>query len=188
MAANKKPRKAYRPRPNLIAHINAAKRVDQLRQVEALPVTTKEVDQFRIAVLGALDGIARGTGTAKEWNSLASALRHAYTLAHDGTGEEIMPTLIVANDGMLRARERFERTGRMGFDGAALRDIREALNLWFEQLLLCNIGEVDAATRFVGNEYQVNPMQPELTAMSGSSEGSSSGGVAGLGQGGVSSP
>ena len=41
----------------------------------------------------------------------------------------------------------------MGFDGDALRDIRAAQDLWFEQIQLCNIGEVDAATRAVVAEY-----------------------------------
>ncbi|MGH7463408.1 MAG: hypothetical protein ACREMA_20560 [Longimicrobiales bacterium] len=150
MATTKKKRnKAYRPRPTLLDQLHATQRL----YVESLPVREEEADRFRLAVLTSLDGITRGTGGAREWNTIVSALRHAHTLAHDGTGEEIMPALIAANDGMIRARERFERTGRMGFDGDALRDIRLALDLWFEQIQLCNIGEVDQATRAVVAEY-----------------------------------
>jgi hypothetical protein len=150
MATTKKKRnKAYRARPTLLDQLQATQRL----YVESLPVREDEADRFRLAVLTSLDGIARGTGTAREWNTVVSALRHSHTLAHAGTGEEIMPALIAANDGMIRARERYERTGRMGFDGDALRDVRIALDLWFEQIQLCKIGEVDAATRAVVAEY-----------------------------------
>jgi len=139
MATSKRPRKQYKPLVQRLA----------MQAARAHQMTDADADIFRLAVLGAFDGISKGTGTASEWNTLASALNHSFTLANKGAGEEILPTLTKANNGMMRARDRYTRTGRLGFDGEAMADIKLALDLWFEQLMLCTVGEVDSATKQV---------------------------------------
>ncbi|MEL6236983.1 MAG: hypothetical protein AAFO57_00460 [Pseudomonadota bacterium] len=142
MGTTRKPRKAYRP----LAQKQATRALESAR---ASQMQDGDADLFRLAVLSALDAISKGLGAASDWNTIASAMNHALELTRTGVGEEIMPVLLAANDGMMRTRERFERTGRLGFDGDAIRDIREALDLWFDQLMLCTVGQVDAATRQV---------------------------------------
>lgn len=142
MPSNRKTRKPYRP----LAQKQASRALVAAR---ASQMRDGDVDRFRLAVFSALESISKGAGAPGDWNTLASAMNHACALANRGIGEEIMPALMDANDGMMRARDRFENTGRLGLDGDALRDIREVLGLWFDQLSLCTVGQVDAATRQV---------------------------------------
>lgn len=142
MAGNRKTRRPYRP----LAQKQATRALEAAR---ASQMRDGDADRFRLAVLSALDGISKGVGTPGDWNTIASAMNHALELTRTGVGEEIMPALLAANDGMMRTRERFKCTGRLGFDGDAIRDIREALDLWFDQLMLCTVGQVDAATKQV---------------------------------------
>jgi hypothetical protein len=149
MGTTRKPRKQYRS----LAQKQATRALESAR---ASQMQDSDADRFRLAVLSALDGISKGVGTPGDWNTIASAMNQALELTRADIGPEIMPVLLAANDGMMRTRERFERTGRLGFDGDAIRDIREALDLWFDQLMLCTVGQVDAATRQVRQHTEMS--------------------------------
>ncbi|AHN77417.1 hypothetical protein DA70_09655 [Pandoraea pnomenusa] len=107
-----------------------------------------------MVVLSAFDAVVvHGLGTRREWDCLARALNHSWVLASNGIGAEASPVLLRAQEAMRRARDRFRTAGRIGFDGDGNQALRTALDLWGEQLRMCTVGEVDAATRAVEKHY-----------------------------------
>ncbi|WP_150587017.1 hypothetical protein [Pandoraea communis] len=118
------------------------------------PVTDEYAGELEMVVLSAFDAVVvHGHGTRREWDCLARALNHSWVLASNGIGAEAAPVLERAKEAMRRARDRFTNGGRIGFDGEGNRDLRAALDLWGEQLRMCTVGEVDAATRAVEKHY-----------------------------------
>ena len=124
--------------------------------VAHVPVTDSDAGELEMVALTALDAVAHGHGTRREWDSIARCLNHSWTLARQGIGGEAIPTLVRAQDGMRRAVPRYDRIGKFGLDGDGLRDVRAALSLWGGQLRISTIGEVDAATRVIEREYLKN--------------------------------
>ncbi len=153
MSRSTKPRKRYVPRVPASSGLN----VLIAASIAHEPLDDGDAGEFELIVLSALEAVTHGHGTRREWDSIANALNQAWTLAHNGIGAEMIPTLSAAQDGMRRAVPRFDRTGKVALDGDALRDVRHALTLWGQQLRMCTIGEVDAATRLVQREYWKRP-------------------------------
>jgi len=151
MPASKKPRKPYRPKSRLpfggISLLMGA-------QIAKEPMTDDDASELEMAVLTALDMVAHGHGTTREWDSLARCLNQAWTLAHNGTGPEMIPMLMEAQDAMRRMAKRYRETGKVVFDGAGLQSVREAIAKWGEQIRICTVGEIHAATTVVAKHYR----------------------------------
>lgn len=89
MAGNKRPRKSYKPRActpmaGLWKLASAA--------VADMAMTDEDAGELEMVVLTALEVVAKGQGTPNEWNSIARAINHSWTLAKGGIGPEVMPT------------------------------------------------------------------------------------------------
>lgn len=150
MGANKKPRKAYVPRPkNEVGGLLLLSRAG----ISSEPVTDQYAGELEMIALTALESVVRGTGTTREWDCLARCINQSWTLAHNEIGSEVIPTLHAANDAMKRMAKRFKAGQPMGFDGEGLTAVRRALEIWGDQLRISTIGEVDAATRVVEKHY-----------------------------------
>lgn len=117
------------------------------------PFPEEEVEKLQLASLTALEAVTKGRGDRDEWNSLAKALNHSWTLAQNHIGKEVMPVLTEAEEAMKKAGSRYEKVGRIVLDGEGIRKVRAALWLWYEQLRLCVVAEVERAAWLVEREY-----------------------------------
>jgi hypothetical protein len=122
MSSNKRPRKAYRPRPivNPLAFIQ--------------PASARE----RFAVLdrfaAALEEMARGSApTVEAWRDLSDALNTVETMVVS-TGHldaaEVMPTVLACIKSMAEAGTRHRAGGSLRLDGAGLQALREVIGIY----------------------------------------------------------
>jgi hypothetical protein len=151
MSANRKPRKAYRPkRINPNACMIALERFKVLRQ----DVNEAFAGEFEMAALTALDAVTRGHGQKSQWDTLANCLNHGWILARAGIGGEAREVFHQAHEAMRHMIPAFHETGRLEF--ASREDqmkVEEAVSLWSAQIRMATVGEVHDATCFVEREY-----------------------------------
>ena len=96
-------------------------------------VTPKhELDRLRLRELTSLEAIAKGRGGIREWAELVDVHNLVETMAENGIGPEALESCAIAQESLINAKERFEKTGKMGLDGVginAMRDVIEYANL-----------------------------------------------------------
>lgn len=123
MATNRKPRKAYRPRPVL---------VDALTRLQPAPKAQRDTVLLRLHT--ALEEMARGTQPGpQEWRDMADAINTLEALTvHMAVldASTTMPVLERATAAMVAAERRYRSTGRAGLDGPGLQALRDALQLY----------------------------------------------------------
>lgn len=160
MPGNKKPRKPRKPqhlrvRAERGAIEREARRVVErhLEQVKALPMSDPEALDMELAPFSALEEMRKGRAGPNEWNSMIHAINHAWTLASHGFGPELLPLIDEAEVAMKRMRARYEGGKSMVLDAAGLAAVRCVLHYWGDQLRLCTVGEVYAATLLVERKY-----------------------------------
>ena len=85
------------------------------------------LDKLRLCELSAIDAMTKGMGTPHDWRWLADVLNIAETMAKHGIGPEVLPYCEDAQKALLEAKERFDKTGKMGLSGAGIKAIKE---LW----------------------------------------------------------
>lgn len=85
----------------------------------------KPLDQLRLAELSAIDNLAFGRGTIEDWRWTCDFLNIAETMGNMGIGPEVLPVCEVAQNGLLQAAKRYQKTKKMGIDGVTLNAIRE---------------------------------------------------------------
>lgn len=138
--------------------VHAIKTVYDLKLAKARHITATEVAMARcspyegnplfearpilLRVHNALDGFVLGTIPDKDttqYDVLAGAIGEAEIRIIEMGGEESqeMQTLFEAGDALLRAKERWKRIGKWGFDGVGLKYIKEALG-YYEDILLAS--------------------------------------------------
>jgi hypothetical protein len=151
MPANRKTRKAYRPRMvNPKACLIALERFKVLRQ----DVNEAFAGEFEMAALTSLDAVTRGYGQKSQWDTLANCLNQAWLFAKGGLGSEALGTFNEAHEAMRRMIPVYEATGKLNFVSIADQQaVEKAILLWGQQLRMATMGEVDAATKIVEREY-----------------------------------
>lgn len=116
MAANKRPRKPYRPRPALLRPITVAVGADDARTLKLLPH-----DELR--------KLREGQGTEYTFNTLACRLNVGYTMAaHLFTGDAA-PALKAALDALVAVKERHGARGTWIATGDELKALGTGLVL-----------------------------------------------------------
>ena len=85
------------------------------------------LDKLRLCELSAIDAMTKGMGTPHDWRWLADVLNIAETMAKHGIGPEVLPYCEDAQKALLEAKERFDKTGKMGLSGTGIKAIKE---LW----------------------------------------------------------
>ena len=66
-------------------------------------------------------------GTPHDWRWIADVLNIAETMAKHGIGPEVLPYCENAQKALLEAKERYDKTGKMGLSGPGIKTIKE---LW----------------------------------------------------------
>lgn len=104
-------------------------------------------DLLTIAELSALEAITHGRGTMSDFKTLVNANNLAEVLAKDFRigGQEVRTATEAAEAALLSCARRIEQTGRIGFSGSELADIREMTRQqereWLANDLLAECGE-----------------------------------------------
>ena len=75
----------------------------------------------------ALDAIVRGMGEINDWRVLTDTLNITEMMGNNGIGPEALPTCAEAQKALIQAKERYERTGKMGFDGPGIKAMRDLI-------------------------------------------------------------
>lgn len=115
MSANKKPRKAYTPRPALLNSMTQAISADDCRTLKLVPHA--ELTKLQL-----------GNGDECSFHTLAARLNFGMVLAtkHD-FGMDLVKPMDGALFCLLDIKARFERVGKWGVTGADLTHIGQAL-------------------------------------------------------------
>jgi hypothetical protein len=155
MAANRKPRKAYRPRMvNNNANLFAIERA----RIERQPVADVFAAEFEMAALTALDAVTSGHGQKSQWDTLANCLNHGWIMAKAGIGFEARAAFVAAQEAMRRMVPEFDRSGRVAFASTDDQKIVEhALLNWSAQIRMATLGEIHDATQVVEKHYWKEP-------------------------------
>jgi hypothetical protein len=150
MSRNKKPRKPYRPKA---AAPFAGISLLMGAQIAKDPMTDSDASELEIVALTALDAIAHGHGTRREWDALTRCINQSWTLANRDIGAEAIPVLLRAKEAMSRVAVRFMQAGKIAFDGDGLQAVREAIVTWGAQIRIATVGEIAESARMVEKHY-----------------------------------
>lgn len=140
MSRSQKPRKKYDPTRWLDRSVKANE-----ARMDTKPLTDDRQRDLGIAFRVAFDLMIHG-GDESAWHTLAQALNIALVMCENDFGKEYEPEIKLALEGLVRAKVRFDRTGRWGFDGDAIQVIRLGLELHEEQMRVADRADIRAAT------------------------------------------
>lgn len=121
-----------------------------------------QVTEIALAAWICYANIASGQiSTADDWGMVASSINTALMLSEMGYGREHEAIFVRAQEGLTRAWKFGKRTGQWRFDGPAINDIRDALELHDQQIEIATKADFKNALLEVhrriasGNTYQV---------------------------------
>ena len=96
------------------------------------PFTASEQMQLNLPVRLAFDSLKNGVGSEGDFHTLASAVNIAMICA-EKISVEVEDVCIAARDAMARMWLRYKRTERWGFDGPAIQEVADCIDV-YEQL------------------------------------------------------
>ena len=85
------------------------------------------LDQLLTRELASLDALTHGNATIREWSDMVNMNNLTQTLAGMGVGYEAMPDAQKAEEGLIEAAARFQRTKKMGLSGPAIQALRDVI-------------------------------------------------------------
>lgn len=110
-----------------------------------MPLADDQTRDLGIAYHISLQAMLNGNGTEQTWSTLACSLNIALLLAEYGIEASAMPTIKLAQEALLRVRDRAKQHGKWAFDGEGIRIILAAVNIHDEQISLATRSQVTAA-------------------------------------------
>jgi hypothetical protein len=126
------------------------------------PLAAEQATDISIGSWVAFTNMVTGSAPdVDDWAMVASSLNIALMLAEDGYGIEHQEQFIRAQEGISRAWLRGSHTHLWRFDGPAINDIRDALEIHDQQCALVSKGDIRKAMLEVkaridsGNVYQI---------------------------------
>lgn len=91
-------------------------------------VTPKsDLDKLLMRELSALDDMTKGRASLQQWHDLANVVNLCETLAHEKVGAEALESCGAAQDALIEAAMRFQRTQRMGLSGLGIQAVRDVI-------------------------------------------------------------
>lgn len=77
--------------------------------------------------LASLEALTHGQGALQEWHDMATVNNVAQTLACMGVGREVMPHCHLAEDALIEAAHRYQKTGKFGLTGQGIQALRDVI-------------------------------------------------------------
>ncbi len=133
--------RAINPTGGLSIITNKFDRAFDLLQLEDEQITTLGITNW-----SSFGKMLSGTSpTIDDWAIITNSMNMALLLAEDGYGIEHQEQFNRALEGMTRMYFRGKRTGLWRFDGLAINDVRDALELHDQQCVLVSKGDIKRA-------------------------------------------
>lgn len=85
------------------------------------------LNKLRTKEYAALDEMIYGRGTLEHWQTLTEVLNIAEMMAKEGIGVEVLDACQKAQEALIAAGKRYEKTGKFGFDGPGIKAIRDLI-------------------------------------------------------------
>ena len=96
--------------------------------IDGAGITPREtLNTLLIRELASLDAFTKGSARMAEWSDMVNVNNLAQTLAGMGVGREALQDCHDAEQALIDAAGRFERTGKMGLTGPAIKAMRDML-------------------------------------------------------------
>ena len=86
-----------------------------------------DLDKLLMRELSALDDMTNGRAGLQQWHDLANVVNLCETLAHEKVGAEALESCGAAQDALIEAAMRFQRTQRMGLSGVGIQAVRNVI-------------------------------------------------------------
>lgn len=140
MAANKKPRKAYRPKPVRVDPVGYV-----LTGMLPLEKVGSELIRLRLVNHGALAALTQGRATNEDFNLLISALNVTEALMMQELGAEYSPELKAGQDALRAIGERFKKIKRFVLRAEEMKALNLAMDVHDAQLEICTVSQIERA-------------------------------------------
>lgn len=131
------------------------------------PTEEAEMDKVRAAELAAIAAFTTGKARLQEWREINEMLSVTEYLASNGVGPEALDACQDAQNHLIDAAKRFERTGRMGMTGSGLQALRALYEYHDLQRQSITRGEYKKALN--KTEQRIKSRAPEVLELSGAS-------------------
>lgn len=96
--------------------------------IDGAAIASREkLDRLLMVELMALEMFTSGRATMREWQDLVAVNNISQALAGMGIGPEALPDCHAAENGLIEAAARFERTGKMGLSGSSIQALRKVI-------------------------------------------------------------
>lgn len=106
------------------------------------PLADDQQRDIGIAYRASLQAMLRGHGSEQAWSTLACTLNVALVLCENNLMPGAMNTIKFAQQALLRARARAQRTNKWAFDGEGIRVIQIALTAHDAQISAATRGQI----------------------------------------------
>lgn len=125
----------------------------------------KDLDTLLMRELASLDAFAKGQATLREWSDMANMNNVTQTLASMNIGREALPDCHKAEQALIEAAERFEKTQRMGLSGPGLYALRQVVEWHDLQRSSIARSEYEKAIRLTGARLRSGYATTDLGSM-----------------------
>lgn len=140
MANNKKPRKAYRPKPVRIDPVGYV-----LTGMMPLDQVGDELVTLRVKNHAALTALTQGRATSLDFNMLISALNVTEALMLQELGAEYSPALKAGQDALRAIGQRCRTLGRFVLRAEEMKALNLAMDVHDAQLEICTVAQIERA-------------------------------------------
>ena len=110
-----------------------------------MPLADDQTRDLGIAYRISLQAMLNGHGTEQTWSTLACSINIALLLGEAGIEPSAIPVIKLAQEALLRARDRAKQHDKWAFDGEGIRIIMAAINLHEEQVRQATRSQIVAA-------------------------------------------
>lgn len=120
-----------------------------------MPLVEDQIRDLGIAYRISLQAMLQGHGTEQAWSMLACSLNIAMLLCEYGIESAALPTIKLAQEALLRVRDRARQHDKWSFDGDGLRIILATVNIHDEQISRATRGQIVAALAEVNRRVTI---------------------------------
>lgn len=114
-----------------------------------MPLPIDQLRDLGLAYRISFDAMLHGHGTEQTWGTVACAINIAFMLAEQGVCAYATENIKLAQDALIRSRERAQKFGTWAFDGQGVKDLLAATMSHDDQLETATRGQVVAAFKLM---------------------------------------
>lgn len=119
---------------------------------------SKQLD-LNIDVHSAFEAITHGSGTLDDVNTLAHAANISLVLAERGFGNDLIPKIIEAQEGLMRILQRTHAGKSTAFDASGAEHMRNLISIHTQQIAMAGESETAQALLEINRRKVTNTMK-----------------------------